>query len=134
MKILYVFLLNISFIIINFNVFSQSIKDSCPKECKIIKISNINDAYLIYVFVKEVQEYYTIISLKTTIQESKKIRKGQHLKLILHSYFDYNIIWRHGTIYPVTINETTIFLKEDGRICGNIALTPNLQGLYYISP
>jgi len=84
--------------------------------------------------VKEVHEYYTIISLKTNIQEGNKIRKGQHLKLILHSYFDSNIIWRHGTIYPVTINKTTIFLKEDGRICGNIVLTPNLQGLYYIKP
>jgi len=115
------------------------IEKSRPLKCKILRIKEIDKAYIIDINIREDTPYvrYTIISLKNESEKQnlQKIKKGKEYKFALFAYFPFILIgdpiYRSCIIY--TIEGVPIIFKEDFKN-GIIVTTPNLEGLYYIQP
>jgi hypothetical protein len=134
------------------------IENSIPLRCKVFRIKETDEAYIIDIDIKDKTRYfrYTIISLKRgqhviDIKEDddyyiytmiyfknekknlKKIKRGKRYDFVLFAYYPFETsgdpIYRRGTIY--TIEGVPITFIEDFKT-GKIVTTPNLKGLYYV--
>lgn len=114
--------------------FAQLQKDTILyQQCKIKKIKNIGNAYILYAKVPEIFQEGTIAIVSPFCFDKKgiRIRKFKKYDLFLASYFDKYIVWMHNAFYDITIDNVHIRLKEDGSIHGMIFYSPNLCGIYY---
>jgi hypothetical protein len=108
------------------------INNSLPLTCKVIRIKKNEKAYIID--VKEGNDYFTIISLKSEKQHLKKIKRGRQYEFTLFAYYPLDIYiigdpqYSWGNIY--TIDGVPISFKNDFKT-GCIVTTKNLKGLYY---
>ncbi len=122
------------FLVTSLSCFAQLPKDYILyQQCRVKKIKEIENAYIIYFKVPEIFPGGTIavISPFCFDREGILIRKSKKYDLFLASCFDQYIVWMHDSFYEVTVDDITIRLREDGSIHGMLFYSPNLCGKYY---
>jgi hypothetical protein len=119
------------------NVPPLPLYDSLVKNYKVDNIKRLDNAYLItLISTDNDKSLFTIISLKTNKGKGAKIRKGNSYDFLLYSYDNPNIRTIRGSpnLYKKVIVENTPVVFKIGFDTGIIVTTPNLKGLYYLTP
>lgn len=94
------------------------------KECKIVKITNQKDAYIIY--AKSDIDTYKIVSIKEKKYATPKIQVGDSYNLMIYSYFNKsNIFFQVKYVMVSPDNIVSVDSNND------LYYSTNLRGLYY---
>jgi len=107
------------------------INNSLPLKCKVVRVQEVDTAYIIDVYKGNNTIGYSIISLKSEKQNSKKIKCGKQYKFVLFSYYNFIIIGNDPSYRRYIIDGILVEFESDFQT-GRIVTTPNLRGLYYI--
>lgn len=107
-------------------------RDSVFCTLKILKITNVDKAYIIDASDIKNNYLYKIVSIKEKTRKCNKIKIGKEFKFVLFPY--YNIgeeIPNENIKMVVEINGVTLTVQSDSW-SSNVYTTPNLIGLFYV--
>ena len=117
----------------NYPYSKTPLNDSLPLRCKIFRIKEIDNAYIIDLREETKRFKYTAISIKSGKQGFKKIKRGKWYEFLLFAYYSFDRFGGGTHTVSYTIDGVRVVFENDLKT-GKIVTTPNLQGLYYIPP
>jgi len=89
------------------------------------------NAYLILLKNIDNGNNYLIVTIKGNMEKGKRINVGNIYKLKLEKYFKNDLFINLGIPIEVEINKTKVLIHHN-RWTGNIYITQNIKGLYYV--